>query len=90
MKKVQPITKNILFNEVKESQSLYEKTKVIIDPLYDFVFDLQCLPEKELKNYFLDAEDLEKIRYAMEIHNTINNSAYNWGRKKAIQLVKCA
>lgn len=88
MKAVQPIQKSFLFKEMKSSERLYNQLDKICEPLTDFVADLLFLPDIELKEYFMDADDLEKIREAMNILETMKESAYRYGKKKGEQLLK--
>jgi hypothetical protein len=90
MAKIQPIQKSFLLKEMKSSEKLYARLDKVCEPLTDFVAEFLFMPDRELKDYFMDADDLEKIREAMNILETMKESAYQYGRRKGEQLLKIA
>lgn len=90
MAKIQAIQKSFLLKEMKSSEKLFTRLDAICEPLTDFVAELLFMPDKELKEYFMDSDDLEKIREAMNVLENIKESAYKYGQRKALELLKAS
>lgn len=82
--------KNLLFTEVKQTERINGDISSFMEPFSDFVQKLTYLPDRDLKDYFTNADDLEKLVDALDILSNIQQSALNYGRNAATKLSKAA
>lgn len=90
MAKIKNIKVGDIHREMKENENLYIQVLGIYEPMSDFLFSMNRLAERDLKDYFIDGDELDKLREALEIIERIKDDSYRYAQKKAIELLKAS
>lgn len=81
-------TDTALIGAIKSCGQMSEQIESIADPLFTLIFKLSVLPNRELAQYFIDSDDLQKLEAAHTVLEQMQQGFHNEAVKAAKELTK--